>query len=180
MTAQEIKDKHGNSGFGEHTPSVYVGTYAKYNNGSLFGAWLDLTTFYSIDEFYNVCKELHKDEADPEFMFQDAENIPDGMYSESDLDWIEKIIDLYSEYNEEDVKKVLEYWDERDNTATPDNIIERCIYTGDFSDFAKYEAENILFATGTADIVSKYFDYKQYEEDLSYDYTITSNYVFSE
>ena len=24
---------------------VYVGTYGKYNNGSLFGAWLDLPEF---------------------------------------------------------------------------------------------------------------------------------------
>ena len=25
--------------------SVYVGTYGKYNNGSLFGAWLDLSDY---------------------------------------------------------------------------------------------------------------------------------------
>lgn len=30
---------------GGHTPSVYVGTYRKYNNGSLFGEWVDLDKF---------------------------------------------------------------------------------------------------------------------------------------
>ena len=51
------------------TPSIYVGTYAKYNNGSIFGAWLDLTEYDDAEDFYKACAELHKDEQDPEFMF---------------------------------------------------------------------------------------------------------------
>ena len=31
--------------------SVYVGTYAKYNNGSLSGAWLDLSDYSDKEEF---------------------------------------------------------------------------------------------------------------------------------
>ena len=38
---------------------VYVGTYAKYNNGSLFGAWLDLSDYSDKEEFYEACRELH-------------------------------------------------------------------------------------------------------------------------
>ena len=34
---------------------VYVGTYAKYNNGSLFGAWLDLSDYSDKEEFYEAC-----------------------------------------------------------------------------------------------------------------------------
>ena len=30
-------------------PAIYCGTYKKYNEGSLFGAWLDLRTFVSYD-----------------------------------------------------------------------------------------------------------------------------------
>ena len=41
---------------------VYVGTYGKYNNGSLFGAWLDLSDYADKEEFYEACRELHKDE----------------------------------------------------------------------------------------------------------------------
>ena len=39
---------------------VYVGTYVKYNNGSLSGAWLDLSDYSDKEEFYEACRELHK------------------------------------------------------------------------------------------------------------------------
>lgn len=48
---------------------VYVGTYAKYNNGSLSGAWLDLSDYSDKEEFYEACRELHKDEEDAEYMY---------------------------------------------------------------------------------------------------------------
>ncbi|WP_143824844.1 antirestriction protein ArdA, partial [Myroides sp. N17-2] len=81
---------------------VYVGTYAKYNDGSIQGDWVDLNNFSSLDEFNEFCKELHSDETDPEFMFQDWENIPSELISESSLSEnifsiIEKVSDL--EYN---------------------------------------------------------------------------------
>jgi len=74
-------------------PAVYCGTYAKYNNGSLFGEWVDLTQFTDTSDFYAFCAELHKDEEDPEFMFQDYENFPASLYCESAVtdglyDWI--------------------------------------------------------------------------------------------
>ena len=63
--------------------SIYVGTYQKYNNGSIQGAWVDLTKFSNEDEFLDYCKELHKDEEDPELMYQDFEEFPKRYYSES-------------------------------------------------------------------------------------------------
>ena len=59
-------------------PRVYVGTYGKYNAGSLAGAWLELSQFENFDAFMKKCKEVHKDERDPEFMIQDVECWPDG------------------------------------------------------------------------------------------------------
>ena len=35
---------------------VYVGTYNKYNNGSLFGKWLDLSDYSDKDEFMEACR----------------------------------------------------------------------------------------------------------------------------
>lgn len=52
---------------------VYVGTYNKYNNGNLGGEWVDLNDFSSYEEFLDDCKDIHKDEAEPEFMIQDVE-----------------------------------------------------------------------------------------------------------
>lgn len=62
--------------------AIYVGTYGKYNIGSLAGAWLNVNDYESEAEFYEACRELHKDEQDPEFMFQDFENMPDNMAGE--------------------------------------------------------------------------------------------------
>lgn len=67
----------------DNTPAIYCGTYAKYNGGSLFGKWFDLDEFSNKDEFIDACMELHSDEDDPELMFQDWENIPGDMCSES-------------------------------------------------------------------------------------------------
>ena len=46
-------------------PSVYVGTYSKYNRDSIGGAWLDLKDYGDKDEFMKACQELHADEYDP-------------------------------------------------------------------------------------------------------------------
>lgn len=69
---------------------LYVGTYAKYNSGSLSGAWLDLDKYANADEFEAACRRLHRDESDPELMFQDVETDPgcdwqEGLYSESSI-----------------------------------------------------------------------------------------------
>jgi antirestriction protein len=65
------------------TPSIYVSTYKKYNNGSIEGAWFDLEDYSDKDTFYEAISEFHNDEVDPEFMFQDFQGIPQGMVGES-------------------------------------------------------------------------------------------------
>jgi len=90
-------------------PAIYVGTYAKYISGNLYGAWLNLEDYASKEEFLEACRELHNDENDPEFMFQDWENVPSGMVSESHIDdelweWLEldgddrKLLAIYREH----------------------------------------------------------------------------------
>jgi len=69
------------------TPAVYVGTYHKYNCGSIFGKWFDLTEFDGREDFYEAGQALHADEWDADFMFQDQEGIPSQFVSESSIDW---------------------------------------------------------------------------------------------
>ena len=64
---------------------AYVGTYAKYNEGSIAGAWIELEGFTDAEQFQAVCAELHKEESDPEIMIQDFEGFPKRYYSESGL-----------------------------------------------------------------------------------------------
>ena len=66
-------------------PSIYVGTYRKYNEGSIAGKWIDLSEFEDYDSFVATCHELHRDESDPEFMIQDFEGFPKAFYCESGL-----------------------------------------------------------------------------------------------
>ncbi len=60
-------------------PKIYVGTYAKYNAGDLSGDWLSLRDFETFEDLIEACMELHSDEADPELMIQDCDDMPDGL-----------------------------------------------------------------------------------------------------
>lgn len=62
--------------------SIYVGTYAKYNSGSIKGAWLKLADYPSQEELGEAMAKIHADEHDPEYMIQDWEGFPEGMCSE--------------------------------------------------------------------------------------------------
>ena len=79
---------------------VYVGTYAKYNNGNIGGAWISLNDCNSYSDFLKKCATIHKDEKDLEFMIQDYENIPDGL---SCGEWLseQEFNDIKAEINEE-------------------------------------------------------------------------------
>ncbi|EJN4353388.1 antirestriction protein ArdA [Escherichia coli] len=64
-------------------PAVYVGTWRKYNGGSIAGRWFDLTSFDDERGFFEACRELHQDEADPELMFQDYEAYARDLFLDS-------------------------------------------------------------------------------------------------
>ena len=80
---------------------VYVGTYKKYNNGSIAGAWVDLSEFKTYDEFVKKCKAIHNDERYPEFMIQDCSDMPDGLTCS---EWIseEEFNDILAALKEEE------------------------------------------------------------------------------
>lgn len=92
-------------------PALYCGTYAKYNDGSIEGNWLKLTDYPDAEAFLEACRELHKDEADPELMFQDFEGMPRELYAESlSLDDIRKLYD-WVHLDDDDRELLTEYLD---------------------------------------------------------------------
>lgn len=99
---------------------VYVGTYGKYNNGSLAGKWLDLADYPKYGDFLSACKRLHKDEKDPEFMIQDTEDFPDGL---SCMEWL-------SEQDFNDVKAAMQE-DEKTNLSIIDYSEKAFAVVGD-------------------------------------------------
>ena len=67
---------------------IYVGTFAKYNAGSIAGAWLNIADYENRDAFFEACRKLHSDEQDPEIMFQDWEGLASAAVSECDIEGV--------------------------------------------------------------------------------------------
>ena len=83
LTKNEIRAHAAH--YENENPAIYLGTYHKYNCGSLYGMWIDLTTFSTYDEFCEFCRRLHRDEYEPEFMTQDFEHYPQVWYHEGGI-----------------------------------------------------------------------------------------------
>lgn len=129
------------------TPRIYVGTYAKYNAGSIAGEWLNLEDYADAEDFMQACKELHSDEEDPEFMFQDYEGFPECFYSESmSIKDAEKLYEFIG-MDEED-RKLIEMYAEATGYSIEEINLEdaqECFHgTADSeSDFAERIAEEV-------------------------------------
>ena len=124
------------------SPRVYVGTYAKYNNGSIAGAWLDLEDYSDRDEFLAACAELHKDESDPEFMFQGFEGFPRAFYCESEVS--EELM-AWVQLGEDDREMLARYQDALgDQAATLEDAQDHFSGTyADGADAAEQMAEDL-------------------------------------
>ena len=184
LSAQLLEEKKLHSfDFASCNPALYVGTYGKYNDGSIDGMWVDMTTFSDEEDFFDFCRLLHHDEADPEFMFQDYKNMPYELYNECLCpDEIAKIIAFANETEEH--REVMEAyvsnygWSEQ---LTWDDVSER--YQGKFDSEEEF-AEHIfdeLYAYEMPDFARRYFDYEAFARDLFMgDYTFVDGYVFSD
>jgi antirestriction protein len=101
--------------------SIYVGTYHKYNCGSLQGQWVDLDQFSDLSGFYCFIRNLHADEEDPEFMFQDYEcpKLIDVMGLISECHLSDSIYEVIEEIENSDYEyEVLEAYAESFDTCS--------------------------------------------------------------
>jgi len=161
-------------------PAVYVGTYAKYNSGSIFGEWVDLTDFADCEDFYTYCRELHSDESDPEIMFQDYENFPESFYSESGL---EQSLWDYLDLDDDDQEMLAAYQDSIDGNATASDLdsIRDC-YHGKYEseiDYAYEYIDSTGMLSDMPDNIKNYFDYEAFARDIFFEMTFSSGHVFS-
>lgn len=163
-TQRQEQLARGSSNSISENPRIYVGTYAKYNSGSIAGAWLDLEDYSDADTFFEACRELHADEADPELMFQDWENIPSGMISESHLNAeIWNWLDLDNDEKE----LLLVYREHIDQCATLEQAQDA--YSGTY-DSADDAAEDIFRQCNDIPTeLENYIDWKAIARDMSYD-----------
>ena len=163
--------------------AVYCGTYKKYSEGSLYGDWLKLSDYDSKEEFMAACLELHKDEKDPELMFQDWGNIPEGLCGESWID--EKVWDFMHMMDENDIDgdALAAYFELglADGKEDAEDIIEdfRERYEGQFDSLEDFGYH--WYECGCIEIpesVINYFDFERYGRDVAFDYHETDGYYF--
>ena len=166
-------------------PAVYVGTYGKYSQNNLRGVWLDLTTFTDHDEFLAVCRYIHRDEREPEFMAQDFTDFPrefytEGFMSEREFDVLQEFAKLDDDDKEAFEVYVAAFGSSRDDVSIFDNFREA--YQGKWDseeDFAEFIVEECGMLHGTPDFVKNYFDYRSFARDLFIDdYYFDSGYCF--
>ena len=157
-------------------PSVYVGTYGKYNDGSLCGLWIDLSTFNDFDDFIDFCKAIHADEEDPELMAQDYEGFPrqwynEGFMSEDDIDNIIEYSELCDKYSQEAVDDYMEFHDELDDFEEA--------YCGEWDseeDFARHIVSECYDLERSMGQLANYFDYEAFGRELfMWDYSMGAN-----
>ena len=144
-------------------PCVYCGTYAKYNDGSLEGAWLDLDDYADKDEFLEACQTLHGP-GEHEFMFQDWVGIPDRFICESSIsdDTWEQWIEL-----DEDDRELLEvYLENVDQGGDLDKAKDS--FNGKYSseaDWAEQFWEDCGMLSEVPAFAKNYIDYVSYARD---------------
>ena len=157
-------------------PSVYVGTYGKYNDGSLCGLWIDLSTFNDFDDFIDFCKAIHADEEEPELMAQDFEGFPrqwynEGFMSEDDFDKIIEYSELCDKYSREAVDDYMEFHDELDDFEEA--------YCGEWDseeDFARHIISECYDLERSMGELANYFDYEAFGRELfMWDYSMGAN-----
>ena len=156
-------------------PSIYVGTYALYNAGSLDGKWFDLEDYADKDDFLEACQAFHdrnnpKDEdgdpipAEHEFMFSDHEGIPSTFISES---WIDPEFWAYMEYEDHHNGNAKQAYMACFDTWDEGQFEER--FRGEFNSWREM-AEEFIEETGMLSEVPEslqyYFDYEAYARDM--------------
>lgn len=165
--------------------SVYVGTYRKYNNGSLFGKWLKLSDYTNKEEFYTACQKLHNDEKDPEFMFQDYENIPKGLIGECWIsDNIFEIIEAFQNMEESQQEPFLIWCNNGHRSLSGEDINDLINsfendYIGQYDSEEDFVIELIKERSDLNDFAKQYFDYQAYARDLFLcDYWSDEGYIY--
>jgi antirestriction protein len=165
--APEINMKNNN------TPSVYVGTYGKYNSGSIAGKWLDIADYADKDEFLTVCQDLHGP-GDHEYMFQDYENCPEGMISEGHID---EDLFAYAALDDDDKERLEGFLESFGSCGTFEENLEKSEESGQgkhdsFEDWAREFFEEV---SEIPDHLASYIDWERVASDMAYDYTQAEN-----
>lgn len=165
---------------------IYVGTYKKYNEGSLYGKWLNLSDYSNYQELYKAMYDLHSDEEDPEFMIQDFEAhslyADFGLLSECHIS--EKIYEVIEaiENSHFEMEVIEAYADCIGGTNDIEELLEKVeeSYTGSYDSDEDFTQE-LLEECGTIpkELPSYvHIDWQSTAREIMYDYSASNGHYF--
>jgi antirestriction protein len=143
---------------------VYVGTYKKYANGNIKGAWLTLSEYDSKESFIEACHKLHEDEDAPELMFQDWDSIPDNYINESFIS--EELWDAMEEIDDDKWNAFLDFADAILEGDIQSTLVESFndMYRGEYDTLGDFAIKEIAPNINVHDDVS----FSEFYESLPY------------
>lgn len=141
---------------------IYVGTYAKYSSGSIEGQWLDPEDYAGLDDFIEACRALHKNEADPELMFQDWEECA-GYVTESHID---PALWDWMELSENEREAVQAYRDAEGSNDSIEYILDG--FLGTYDDPEDYAQEVWSNRGDIPDDILGYIDWDSVVRDMEH------------
>lgn len=165
---------------------IYVGTYAKYNNGDLSGEWLDLADYSTAEELMEAMQAIHEDEEDPEYMIQDMEEHAEALGVEesmSEEDW-EQVYEALEALEKSylDIEAVQAYCKNTGEPINSDSIREaEEAYQGTYDsdeDFAQELAEEIGAVNHGASWPNNCIDWEWAAREIMYDYFEINGHYF--
>ncbi len=159
---------------------VYVGSYHKYNCGSIAGNWLCLDDYDNYEEFIFEACDLHRDEVDPELMPQDWEGLGAHLSEGAVFPRVQMLYHWASQgFNPSDEEQADSFWAFVDNNCYPSEkeAFEsyQTSFAGWYDSLAEFSAD-FLADSGKLEHISKeilrYFNYDSYANDLDLGGTI--------
>lgn len=164
--------------------SVYVGTYAKYNNGSLAGEWIDLEIYSDEDSFYEKCAEVHDDEDDPEYMIQDKSmEYFSECVSECGID--DELWEILDETggDEDHIAMISDYISYFGESSDWRDAEDKCIVSGIYSERDYHDHLVDMFLQGYSEDqlngLRCYLNEDQIAHDMDMDYAYEGTHVFT-
>lgn len=162
--------------------NLYIGTYHKYNSGSLAGEWVELPKD-NIDEVLNKIAKMPpcEDSDQCEFMIQDFETDLNFRIEESDN--IKELNELAEKSQDWSTSQKEAFGHFVDMGETWEDAAQK-VNDYDFyyieADTDEELAENYIDEIGglnclDRETLERYFDFERFGRDLSFDFTKTDN-----
>ncbi len=161
------------------TASVYVGTYHKYNCGSLKGRWFNLSDYENYADFHEALLKFHSDESDPELMAQDFEGIGNttecGAFNriKNIYSWVES---GFNPDNEDEADAFFAFLDnnvcDEDTEAYQKYQDAFCGWWDSLKDYAEEQLEQMPDYTEASDFMKRHFNIESFTYELEIDGSI--------